>query len=117
MFPLFLRLSTSLLRSCAADNIKMTRLLTEALAEPLEIIESRYEPLLWSVDRLGRTVNVAGSGKMLPASLRQLGFRLISACYGAGYTYKWSRGCQYPAESPVLVSSPCLVEIVSHALF
>lgn len=95
----------------------MTKLLTEALTEPLDIIDSTYEPLLWSVDRLGRSVNVAGHPKMLPASLRLLGFRMISACYRAGYSYKWIRGCRYPTVPPVSVSTPCPLEIVSAAVF
>ncbi|CDJ49789.1 hypothetical protein, conserved [Eimeria brunetti] len=103
-YPAFARVQAA--SADESDNIKMTRMLTEALTEPLDIIDSTYSPLLWSTDRLGRSVNVVGAPKTLPASLRALGFRLISACYRAGYTYKWSRGCSYPAEPPVTGHSP-----------
>ncbi|CDI86960.1 hypothetical protein, conserved [Eimeria praecox] len=83
-YPVFAKVQAA--SSEEPENIKMTRLLTEALTEPLDIISSVYEPLLWSVDRLGRSVNVSGHPRMVPRSMRRLGFRFISACYGAGYT-------------------------------
>ncbi|CDJ35604.1 uncharacterized protein EMH_0076120 [Eimeria mitis] len=49
-YPAFAKVQTASAEE--SDNIKMTRLLTEALAEPLDIIASTYEPLIWSVDRL-----------------------------------------------------------------
>ena len=79
----------------AADNLKMTKLLVEALTEPLNDIDRDYDPLLWSVDRLGRSVALAGAPMTLPATLRSRGFTLISICYLAGITYRWIRGCPY----------------------
>ncbi|CDJ65579.1 hypothetical protein, conserved [Eimeria necatrix] len=84
----------------------MTHLLMEALTEPLDIIDNTYVPLLWSADRLGRSVSIEGAPKTIPASMRQLGFRTISMCYRAGVTYKWLRGCRYPSEFPKEGHSP-----------
>ncbi|KAL8438235.1 hypothetical protein ACSSS7_000324 [Eimeria intestinalis] len=84
-------------------NLKMTELLLEALTEPVDIIESDYQPLLWSVDRMGRSVEFEGSSETLPAALRQHGFNIVSACYNAGITYKWTRGCPYPTGRPETV--------------
>ncbi|KAL8449248.1 hypothetical protein Emed_003232 [Eimeria media] len=101
-----------------ASNLKMTELLLESLTEPLDIVENEYQPLLWSVDRLGRSVEVEGAPETLPAALRQHGFNFLSACYGAGITYKWKRGCRYPSgrpetgHSPFKMLKPCLDEKV-----
>ncbi|KAL8455039.1 hypothetical protein Emag_001166 [Eimeria magna] len=89
-----------------APNLKMTELLLEALTEPLDIVESEYQPLLWSVDRLGRSVDLEGAPETLPSALKQHGFSFISTCYLAGITYKWERGCHYPSGSPETGHSP-----------
>ncbi|XP_026191282.1 uncharacterized protein LOC34623305 [Cyclospora cayetanensis] len=94
------------LPSTMPNNLKMTALFTEALSEPLDIIGSDYQPLLWSGDRLGRSVNMVGAPKTLPAAMRQMGFSIISICYRAGFTYKWSRGCDYPRSEPMPGHSP-----------
>ncbi|KAL8427248.1 hypothetical protein Efla_002686 [Eimeria flavescens] len=106
------------IRKETPSNLKMTELLLEALTEPLAIIDRDYQPLLWSVDRLGRSVEVEGSPPTLPGALRHHGFSLISACYRAGITYKWQRGCPYPSgtpepgHSPFQLLKPCLASKV-----
>ncbi|OEH74565.1 hypothetical protein cyc_07313 [Cyclospora cayetanensis] len=71
------------LPSTMPNNLKMTALFTEALSEPLDIIGSDYQPLLWSGDRLGRSVNMGHSPfSVLKTCLEP---KVLASPRGAGY--------------------------------
>lgn len=79
--------------------------LTLALSEPLLEIKQRYHAILWATDRLGRSGTVGGGPNTLPSVLRKRGFSLISACYPAGWTYKWTPAYRHaPDIGPLDVS-------------
>ena len=83
----------------SADNLRMQASLVSALSLPKETVERDYSAILWGVDRLGRSVSIPSSSETLHEVLRQNSFSIVSACYPAGFSYKWKRGCPYPEET------------------